>query len=143
MGKTTQKPIIFDFSRTMTGRPFKLGYAQDGLDCFTLIVEYLKRHGITIPETETIDGVTLRNYKDKYVSDNSTINAAEKYFIRILKEKEPCARMPGDVLLLAYNETKFFGIDAGNGNILTANTDRGVKIVPGNPYEVLRAWAIR
>ena len=45
--------------------------------------------------------------------------------------------------MIEYNGKKFFGIDAGNGNILTVNLKTGVKIVHGDIYRILKVWAIR
>ena len=144
VGKNTQKPIVFDFSKELVGLPYQLGYgAENGLDCFTLLVNYLSRFGIKISESETIDGITLKNYREKYLDDHKVISTAAKFLSKILKEKNANRIFVGDILMIEYNGKKFFGIDAGNGNILTVNLKTGVKIVHGDIYRILKVWAIR
>ena len=145
MGKGTQKPIVFDFSREIIGTPYFLGYdhSNNGIDCFTLIVKYLEKFSIYISEDEILDGINLINYKDKYLEDNSIIMIADKYLSKKFKPKSPSRSFTGDIVMLDYNGKFFFGIDAGNGNILTVNTKTGAKIVHGDIYRILKAWPIR
>ena len=141
VGKNTKKSVG-NFYKTIYGLPYILGDV-DGIDCFSIIARYLKYLDRPIPETINFKGFTLNNYAEQYRQNDSVINIADEYLSAKFSEKEPHRAFIGDVLLLEYNGIKFFGIDAGNGNIVSANTQSGASITNRSSYKVLKAWLIQ
>ena len=125
------KKSVDDFFSTVYGLPFELGKT----DCFSLVVQYLKFCDAPIPEGTRIGDLTLKNYADKYLENNSIIRVADEYLTSRFNIKEPHQAFFGDVLMLEFDGIEFFGIDAGNGNVLTVNINSGVGIKKEVPIE--------
>ena len=136
------KKSVGDFYRTIYGLPYILG-DSDGIDCFSIIARYLEYLDRPIPKKINFKGFTLNNYADQYLQNDSVINIADEYLSSRFSEKEIHQAFIGDVLLLEYNGTRFFGIDAGNGNIVSANVQSGASVTNRTNYRVLKVWLIQ
>jgi len=131
-------------SESLIGKPYCLGgQGSSGFDCFTVIIEYLRKRGIEIPENESFSGVSLNDYKEKYLDNKDIINIAAKYLSKKLIEITPPRAFAGDILMLERNGQVFFAIDSGNGNIITANEKLGTTVFKKDNYRVIKAWALQ
>jgi len=130
-------------SESLIGRPYCLGgLGSSGLDCFTVVVEYLRKRGVDIPEDERFNGISLNNYREKYIDNKNIINTAASYLSKKLIEILPSKAFAGDILMLERNGQTFFAIDSGNGNIITANEELGITVFKKDNYEIIKAWAL-
>jgi len=120
-------PSLLEISQKFIGKPYKLGKC----DCLTMIIDYLRLFGLDIPNSESFNGVNLKNYADLYRRNSGTIECAADWLATKCKEVKPHESLPGDILFLEENNKKFFGIDGGNGKIIAP--------VIGDSVEALRS----
>jgi hypothetical protein len=126
---------LLTFSQQRVGQ----GYASGKVDCFHLVYDYLLELGAEIPSTYR--GLSLETYYDLFISDplRAQITMIE-FFEEYLDEIYPQYHLAGDILLVSYEDTKFVGIDAGNGKILTVAVEIGVNVSSLRFYKIERVF---
>lgn len=124
----------------------KQPYDPGKVDCFRMVVDFAARvKGIDLPYEH--DGITLDDYVKHYETNESkTIAIAMDYFKTNLVEIPVHKNMPGDVLIATHSKSgahTFFGINGGNGKIITVMTDGGTQVVEQNNFNIVKAftWA--
>lgn len=121
--------MLIEDTAHLTNSEYGLGEYREGkFDCFSLVYEYLKRKGVKLPEV--FKGITLSTYKDLYLANKKQAQRLMVEFIKEFTTEIPIHKtIAGDILLLQLtSDNKFFAINCGNGNLLTAYTKFGVTI---------------
>ena len=131
----------------LLGKKYNLG-SQDlncGVDCFTLIVCYLRNRGIDIPVDESFNGLTFDNYKSAYLEDKqSLMKTAVEYLKTKTKKIQFYQIMAGDILLIeSCNGNRSFGIDTGNGFAISISETDGVISLSKNDFKIIEAFRCR
>lgn len=116
-----------------------LGYELGKMDCFSLIVEYMKMRGCKIPET--FEELTLETYADLFIIDPAK---AKEIMIRFMQSQTDELSIgecfAGDIALLSCDDTIFLSIVGGNGTCIGATTEYGVRVLPMNIYKIKRVF---
>jgi len=133
-----KKIPMIEISQKLVGRKYKLG----SMDCFSLILEYMKLVGMEVPKE--YNGLTRKTYKKLFEGDHKE---AKKIMVQFMEDhfgkRSKYKYKTGDVLLLALQGSKempFLAIAAGNGNIIAAAEKYGVRVTPIKYYKVRRAF---
>jgi hypothetical protein len=126
---------------------YKLGgqSIQEGLDCFTLIVEYLKKLGANVSNDYEYNGNTIKSYANSYLKNPIEMIFAAVDFIRSLTEEIRIEHaMAGDILFLKLKKTDsvngYFGIDLGRNNVLMSSINKGTVVLQKNNFKIFRAF---
>lgn len=137
---TNNKRIKFaDISSKYITKPYK-EYSFDenqGLDCFSLMCNFLKDYGIEYPKE--FEGTTLSNYFEVWDEDNDkAIERLKRYLETFTEEKEFKDLNVGDIIICKYKKLKkrFFTIYAGNGKIFYTTHNYGVSVIPIRYIEI-------
>lgn len=126
----------------LVGTPYTLGK----MDCFMLIITYLRKKGIDIPEQ--YEGLTLNTYKDLFERDaQASKDIMIGFMDSILQPVMPRKAGPGDILLLKLRgrpkELPFLAINGGNSVVIFVIEEKGVVAFPLRYYSMLRGWTCR
>ena len=144
MGQDSEYMSLYKNTFNLLGKKFKLGSQnlQNGVDCFTLIINYLRNRGFNIPSTETFDGFTFENYGSAYLEDKKKLmQVAIKYLGTKTKKVDASGVTAGDILLIeSFNGNRSFGIDTGNGFAISISETDGVVSVSKNDFKILGAF---
>ena len=136
--KHAQRFCMAAFVDEVMGADYSLG----NMDCFMLIILYLRRRGVKLPDE--FKGQNLHSYSELYEceSDKAKLIMTE-LMDSIFGEGQPDRARPGDVVLVkvrAKNHPAFLAINAGNGFIVFAAKAEGVMVSPIKYYRILRGW---
>jgi hypothetical protein len=129
-------PSVLEISQQFVGQQYELGKC----DCLTMIIDYLRLSGLEIPDNESFNGISLKNYADLYRKNSGTIENAADWLATKCKEFKPHESLPGDILFLEENNTKFFGIDGGNGKIIAPVIGDSVEVMRSENCKRLRVF---
>ena len=127
---------VLEISQRIVGKPYELGKC----DCITMIIDYLRLLGVKISQNESFEEVNLKNYADLYRKNSGTIEKAADWLATKCKEIKPHESLPGDILFLEGNKTKFFGIDGGNGKIIAPIVGDTVSVLRSGDCTRLRVF---
>ena len=115
-----------------------------GLDCFSLIINYLRNIGYNIPDDLEFKGHTLKDYGEKYSEDPNIINIACEYLTTILQTVPITKAVAGDILFACLeNNAPSFGIDGGNGTMVIVSESGGVQIIDKKHYTIKQVLRCR
>jgi cell wall-associated NlpC family hydrolase len=118
--------------------------SANGLDCFSLIINYLRNIGYDIPEDLEFKGYNFKNYSSKYCKDPDIINIGYEYLSTFLKGVIPQKAIAGDILFAKLEDNSpSFGIDGGNGTMIIVSETGGVQIIGKKYYTILKALRCR
>jgi len=125
----------------------KQPYNPGKVDCFRLVIDFAARvKGVDLPYEH--DGITLDDYVKHYETNESkTIAVAMDYLKTNLTEIPAYRSIAGDVLIAVPKaksaERIFFGIDGGNGKIVTVLIEGGTQAVKREHHNIIKAfkWA--
>jgi cell wall-associated NlpC family hydrolase len=132
----------------IAGKPYKLGGCSpsDGYDCFQIIIKYLASRGISLPSDFGKEGVTLENYPAEYSKDPERVmQLAVECFSEIMQSININAAFVGDLIVYRVKDESgvCFGIDAGNGNMLIANSEYGTILLPKRDYMIEKVLRVK
>jgi len=131
-------PNLTSLTMHLIGQKYHLGQ----IDCFNIIVEYLRHRGATIPDQ--FKGVTLQSYGSLYKEHPEEARTVMVEFVdSLMKEVNAKRTLPGDVLLLKFRgktSAPFLAIRAAGGIVVFAEQRYGVMTNTIRHYRVLRAW---
>jgi len=130
---------LAEITSQIVGKTYQLGK----VDCFSIIIIYLKMIGCKIPKS--FKGETLSTYKDLYINEPEKAKALMIEFMQSLLEEIPVHKtFAGDILLLQLNnDLPFFGINGGNGKFISACEIQGVQVLPLQYYKILKVFKCR
>jgi hypothetical protein len=102
----------------------------------------------TDAEAFEANGLTLKNYPRKYLKDPTIIHNAFSFIKDFLPERHtgrfyqvPVSRsIIFDILFLSNDSINSFGINTGNGNLMTSNEDIGVFMARQQHYKIIEAF---
>ena len=143
MGKAAKH--LTSLATWTSARVGKQDYELGQVDCFRLVMDYAKSFNDKELPVE-FDGMTLETYGDWYSQDETrTVEIAIKYLDTYLHEVTPAKSIAGDVLVLRYGSCIFFGIDGGNGKIITVFIEKGIRVISKRHFKIIKAftWAFR
>jgi hypothetical protein len=117
-----------------------LEYELGKMDCFMLIMAYLKKRGISVPERYR--GWTLETYKKLYKQSPARARQIMIDFMdEHLDKAHPNKTAPGDIYLLRLkNHPPALAINGGNATVICAAEKKGVVAVPLRYYSIEGAW---
>jgi hypothetical protein len=133
-------------TKDLIGAKYLLGSMNitNGLDCFSLIINYLRNIGYDIPIDLEFKGYNFKNYAREYDKNPDVINIGYEYLSTFLKEVVPQKTIAGDILFAKLeNNIPSFGIDSGNGNMIMVSEIGGVQIIEKKYYTIKRALRCR
>lgn len=137
-------PGLAEISSCLVGRPYALGDAGSGLDCFSLVRQYAVLKGAR--PADEFQGQRMDTYGALYQQDPAGAKALMLEYLASFTEEIPPGRAcAGDILLLNLPDTDtlpFLAIAAGE-NVLAAHPGRGVVLISLQPYRIMRAWRCR
>lgn len=132
---------LFEITSELVGTPYKLGGKSDELDCFSLIVQYLAKHGIDIPGDLVFQGHRLSDYPIDYLADpKKMMGIAVDYIASIMIEIPENRAVAGDVLFVAVEDNESLVIAGGNGTIVAATEENGIVVLNQHEYTIKRAF---
>jgi hypothetical protein len=140
---------LLEISKKFVGQPYELGKC----DCLTMIIDYLRLLGVKVSKNESFKEVNLKNYADLYRKNSGTIERAADWLATKCKDEraadwlatkckevQPHESLPGDILYLEENGTKFFGIDGGNGKVIAPIVGDAVSVLRSEKCKRLRVF---
>jgi len=133
-------------TKILIGAKYSLGSMDidKGVDCFSLIINYLRNIGYNIPDDLKFKGYTLKNYAQKYNEDPGIINIAYEYLATILQNISITKAVAGDILFACLeNNSPSFGIDGGNGTMVIVSESGGVQIIDKKNYTIKQVLRCR
>lgn len=144
MGKG-QKPMshfcLAELTREYIARPYALG-DRTGLDCFSLIYDYMIRVGNDLPMEWR--GLTLDNYAELFKQDPAEAKRVMVEFVdEHCREIKPGMAFAGDLLLLQLRDSDalpFLAIHGGQSMAIASAEDFGVRPWNLGHYIIRRAW---
>ena len=121
----------------------KQPYDPGKVDCFRMIIDFAGRvKGILLPYEHK--GITLDDYVECYEKDEEkTIAVAMDYFKTNLIEISLHETIAGDVLIATHRKSGnhiFFGIDGGNGKVVTVMIEGGTQVVERSNFNIIKAF---
>lgn len=123
------------------GLPFAHnGHGRAGLDCMGLIHAYLTEMG-TENLVDEFRGITLDNYTNFYLTDREAANQVLLDLFDVLGSPvDISAALAGDIMIVKDETgTLYPAIFAGNGNIMSAFAALGVRVVPLEKRQIIKA----
>lgn len=148
MGQGSRLKLI-KLSAKLVGRNFAVGFdkyeAGEGLDCFTLIIEYLRLRGKKITGEEIHLGYKVKDYLKPYEeSQVKGIGLATSFFETFLEPVQVNFSRPGDILVLKNKKVKFdlvhFGIECANSQVIVALNKKSVEVLDKKYFDVIGAY---
>lgn len=112
---------------------------EEGYDCFSLIVNFLRESGINLPEDYQWKGLTFQSYYDLWKEDkDNAVQVMTKFLEEHTKRKLLKDLTVGDILIVTSNDsnTTFCAIYGGNDKIITADMRLGVLGLPLRHYNI-------
>ncbi len=151
MGQKSRLKLA-ELSAKLIGKPFIVGWKEykegKGLDCFTLVIEYLRLKGKVITGESEFKGYKAENYLEVYEKSKVKGIGIVTGFLRTFMVKvNKNFTKAGDILVIKNKKTTtgiiHFGIECGNSRIIVAITDRQIEIMDKKYFEVIGAftWA--
>jgi hypothetical protein len=133
---------IFQLSSQVVGKPYKAGgQGLNGMDCFTLILDYLRKLGENIPSDIKYKGYTLESYYSAYEKNPDVLDVGIEFIASKTQKISTSKIIAGDILVITNKDgVKSTVIDGGNGNIIAATKRFGVTILNRSHFEVIRAF---
>ena len=143
---------LHQISSRLVGQKFAAGWkayeAGEGLDCFTLVIEYLRLRGYEITGNQEYLGVKAKNYLRVYEeSQVKGIGLVIGFFKSFLEKVKINYSLPGDILILKNKKIKtdviHFGVESGNDQVIVALNGLRVELLEKKYFEVIGAftWA--
>jgi len=142
-----RKICLAEVTREYIERPYALGHtAGPGLDCFSLIYDYMGRIGAELPTQWR--GLTMQSYACLFERDPAYAKQLMVEFIEEHADEIPPARaFAGDILLLHLcgqpESLPFLAIHGGQTVALAASREFGVRPWDLRHYTIRRAWRCR
>lgn len=137
-GTKIRRPGLAEITSEVVGKSYELGCT----DCFALIIYYLQKQGVPIPDE--YEGITLETYADFYKKDpENTLRLMVGFINRLLVSVHPNKAPPGSIYLLSLkgrDVPSFLALDGGNTNVVFATEERGIIVMPLSHYEIEGAW---
>jgi len=136
----SEPELLKNLATWTSERVGKRQYDLGQVDCFRLVLDYSRCfNNIELPVDYR--GMTLDTYGDWYLQDNiRTVKIAIEYLSTYLYEIEVSRTVAGDILVLRYGTSTFFGIDGGNGKIITVFIKTGIRVIRKQHFEVIKAF---
>ena len=139
---TNRKRIPFsEVSSKYVGAPYGLGgfSREEGFDCLSLIISIGRDLKINMPMT--FGGYDVETYPSLWESDVRKAKVLLLNYVMGIGEEIPVGRLyVPDLVMVEDEEDFFFGIAAGNGNILSAFINFGVQVRKMRQFKVRRAF---
>lgn len=138
---------LFSVTRDLVGKPYCLSSPELGFDCFSLVVEYMRKSGVQVPET--YKGRSTIDYGAFFSKDPEKAKTMMVEFVAELLEEVPSAfAFAGDILLARTKGSKnytqsFLAIHGGNGHMMVSAIEQGVTLLPIRVYDISRAFRVR
>jgi len=129
----------------LVGQPYALS-DPGGLDCFSVIMNYLRLRGVNVPDE--FKGRSTQDYRDLFLSDPDEAKRLMIEFVsEFMTEIRPTFAFAGDVLLAHTKgddapSQYFLGIHGGNGCLISATEQKGVVPIPIRAVDISRAFRI-
>lgn len=103
---------------------------EEGLHCFTLILQYLKITGHDVSfENELLDGYTHQNINERWNQDQlAAIKMCERYFAPVVHKISISDLKVGDMMVVQARNRYIPGIYCGNGKLFTMLEEGTVRI---------------
>jgi hypothetical protein len=146
MGKVTTEMNLSNITARFIGVSYKLGSLnrKEGLDCFSLIVNYLREIGYDINSDIIYKGFDFNNYGKAFQKYPDILNVAIEWFSEFLEEIPTHRAVAGDIIYASLkNNAPAFGIEAGNGYMITVTVERGVTALNKKHYDIERVFKCR
>lgn len=127
---------MLEFTERKIAEQYELGK----VDCFRLCYDFIVENGTELPDG--IGNVTIHNYARLFKDDpQKAIHTMIRFMETNLEEIKPNQAFAGDILLLRLNGSHpFLAIHGGNGNIISATEEYGVRTTPIKHYKLKRAF---
>jgi len=125
-----------ELTARLVSRPYRLGE----VDCFSTILVYLQARRVPLPAE--FEGQTRHTYPDLYKTDPEGAKAlAIRFLESVLDEVPPHTAIAGDILVLRLpGNPPFLAIDGGNGQVVAASVEHGVRPLAKRHYKVERCF---
>ena len=100
---------------------------DEGVNCFSLLVNFLNETGHNIPFDNLPEGYTYENIKALWEEDDKkAVKVMTEYLLQWGYEKDKKDMRIGDILVLENNKGKYFpAIYGGNGKMVTMIAEHG------------------
>jgi cell wall-associated NlpC family hydrolase len=128
------------------GVPYKLGSMdrKEGLDCFSLVVNYLREIGYDIDNETTFKGFDFSNYGKAFEEYPKILNVGLEWLSGFLEEVPPNGAVASDIIFAQLkSNVPAFGIEAGNGYMITVTVEQGVTAINKKYYTIERVFRCR
>ena len=145
---------LAEISAKLVGKPFIAGWEEyeegKGLDCFTLIIEYLRLRGKIITGEYKFKEYKAKNYLEIYKESKvKGIGVVIGFFRTFMQEINKNFTNAGDVLILKNKKIKtdivHFGIECANSRVIVALTNDSIEVMDKKYFKVIGAftWAVK
>jgi len=124
----------------LVGTEYELGSKTGALDCFSLIMKYLKFNRV-VPSDLFFRGYEISKYATYYSKNpEKMILVAVDYIASLIKEVPIKKVTAGDILFVSVGNSKSLVIAGGNGVIIAATERGGVEALNQEGYTTQRAF---
>ena len=130
------KKKFSDIAKQLLGQKYEFGK----VDCFALVLQYCELIGKELKQEH--DNHNIRDYGSFYPGDLAYSERwLEGFMEENFEEIEIGKAFVGDIILMRLNGSfPFLGIKGGNGRVIAATKEYGVRVLPLKPYTVERAF---
>jgi hypothetical protein len=144
VGQGSGMTNLFNATSKLLNKKFVLGSHKpdEGLDCFTLIINYLRNRGIDITDNESFMGFTFSNYKKEFIENPVKLMAVAFRYIETKAKKIPLLQATaGDIIVIKNSDGSLsFGIDSGNGFAIGISETDGVISLNKKDFEITMVY---
>jgi hypothetical protein len=140
---------LADISAQLVGKSFAAGWEEyergDGLDCFTLVIEYLRLRGKEITGEDKFKGHKVKDYILLYEESKvKAIGLAIGLLRSFMKEVKKNFINPGDVLIIKNKKVNsdiiHFGIECANNRAIVAIVGSNIQVIDKKYFTTLGAF---
>ena len=136
MGACPEMRLV-ELTQDFIGVEYELGTN----DCFSLIVQYLKKRGVQTSPKLIFQGHKLSEYpKDYRDNPSKMMGVAVDYIASITTELPPAFAVAGDILFVRFEDNESLVIDGGNGTLIAATEESGTVVLNQHDYTVKRVF---
>ena len=138
--------MLAQVTAEMVGKMFTRGgrgqKSNEGFDCVTIALKVLKEKGAPVNWDDEHYGKSMDEWVKEFESGNElAFDIAIDYIISKGVRRVPAHKATaGDILLLKLkrypDKLHFFGIDGGNGNVIVATEDAGIRGASINMFTI-------
>ena len=126
---------LLERTQKLIGVKYELGTN----DCFSLIINYLKRCEVEVPLVH--QGYKVDDYAEDYRSNpTKMMRVGVDLIASLTTELPPAFAVAGDILLVQFEDNESLVIDGGNGTIIAATEESGTVVLNQHGYVVNRVF---